>query len=377
MVTGESVAGFEKDLKQFEEEYAKELAELERVATRLPGQVSPLIVGKENRGKVKVKQKLSSAAANPINVMHEDTIAFKLNQQVNQAMSKTFGFLVGQAKKSNKNIEVKAIVVGDKQRRRKKVEQENVFVDDVVIEITVEGKDQPILIGIDDKQYQQAGKKYKYGRGGLVKKPEELAPAIMSFNQLATYVYLTANSYFYNRALFDRLLGEPGKGSTATPELYEVINWIRSIYSLLPASPVDFSRYNSFNNIDSFVKQDTRMFVVMNDKLIPMTEFLEEVEKLAFKEDQGQKVKNTVTGLSRNFLKTLAPFKKGRFLTGELKKQKKDFLRANNAPRFWLQTEAESLQYYSKLHQQFIAPRLGSNILDQWKYQVKTEFIIK
>ena len=198
--------------------------ELEQVSRKLPGQVSPLIVGSQNKGKVKVKGKLSAAATNPINLMHEDTIVFKLNQKTNEGLSKTFDFLISQAAKGNKQVKLKSIVVGDKQRRTKKIETQNVFVDDAVIEIYIEGKDQPIRIGIDDKQYAQnkTGKEYKYGRGGIVKRPAELAPEIISFDKLQTYVYLTANSYFYNRVIFDRLLGEAGGGTVG--ELYQVIN---------------------------------------------------------------------------------------------------------------------------------------------------------
>jgi hypothetical protein len=116
------------------------------------------------------------------------------------------------------------------------------------------------------------------------------------------------------------------------------------------------------------------MFVVMNDKLMTMTSFLRAVRDQALTKE---KVRNTVTNLSRNFIRALSPFRKGRFLTGELKRQKKDFLRQQEAPSFWLQTQAESLSYYSQLHQQFIEPRFGNDLLNQWKYQVRTEFIIR
>jgi hypothetical protein len=327
MITGQSVEGLETKLENFEKQYLEGLTELEQVATRLPSNVNPLT---KKTGRVKIKRKLSTAATNTINLMHEDTIVFKLNQKTNEGLSKTFEFLLSQAVKGNKKIKLKAIRVGDKQRRTKNIEQQNVFVDDAVIEVVIEGRDQPFLIGIDDKQYEQKiGKEYKYGRAGLVKRPAELAPEIIPFDKFETYIYLTANSYFYNRALFDRLLGQPGGGGVG--ELYQVINWIRGIYGLLPASPVDFSKYKSFDNIGEFVKQDTRMFVIMNDKLMTMTKFLGEVRKQAL---LGRKVGNTVTNLSRNFIQALSPFTKGRFLTGELKSNKKDFLRDQKAPSF-------------------------------------------
>jgi hypothetical protein len=80
-------------------------------------------------------------------------------------------------------------------------------------------------------------------------------------------MYLTANSYFYQKNLFDQLLGEPGGGGVG--ELYELINYMRGIYGLLPAAPVDFSSMNLSQGIKiaDFVKQDTRMFVEINDRV--------------------------------------------------------------------------------------------------------------
>ena len=332
IVTGYYPADKEKKIQEFFGKYEDELIEIINRQKDLPGQVDPTIRAKKNRGAFKKSPKISTNIGNPINTMHEDTIVYKLRLARSQGLSATFNFFLNQLEKSGKkNVKFKVEGVGKAQKRTKAKDTREVFVEDVVIDVTVEGETQ--RIGIDVKKYEmgkdEQGKYYKYGRGAIQKSPEELTPEFISLEKFETYVYLTANSYFYNRALFDRLLGQPGGGGVG--ELYKVINWIRGIYGLIPAAPVDFSAYNNFNRVSEIVQQDNRMFVVLNDKTMLMTEFLDKVKDQALKEE---KVRNTVTQLSSNFIKALGPFQKGRFLTGEVKAEKKKFLRNAGAPQF-------------------------------------------
>ena len=233
----------------------------------------------------------------------------------------------------NKDLEVYAEDVGKKQKRTKDESTRQVFVNDVNI-VIVNEYGEAKTIGIDIKAYKKEDdKNYKYGRGGIVKQPFELTQgdAIIPFEKLQTFVYLTANSYFYHRQTFDQLLSEPQSGVIG--ELYEVINRIRGIYGLLPASPIDFSGYNSFQNIGNFVQQDTRVFVVLNDKLMFMTDFLKKLDK------QNQvlgksKQANTVQNLSKSFVDTIKSTFPKKYLTGPLKEAKKQYLQKLEAPVF-------------------------------------------
>lgn len=381
IVTGAKVTS--KAAKELQKALTEELQEVKKFRGSAPGQVQPVVQTKssKNYGTVKISNngRIGSQINNPLGNMDEDVIAYQLNRKTAQGYSNTFNHLITTAEKNNKNITVTAIVVGNKQKRKTtNVSETEVFIDDVVIKVTNTETYETITIGIDAKRYnQESGKGYKYGRGGIVKRPSELVPNVIPLEKFETYVYLTANSYFYNRAIFDQLLSEPQSG-VKTPELYQVINWLRGIYGLLPAAPVDFSDIDfakNSQNVLNIVRQDTRTFVRLNDKLMWMTDFLREIEDQALNKD---KVRNTVTLLSKNFTNILKNINTSFKLRTDLKQKKKNELRWLDAPAYWLQTEQESRFYYAKLYERYIYPIFEPRQLEkEWKYFIRTEFTIR
>lgn len=367
-----------KQVAQLEDALGEQLTQLKQFRRNAPGQTKPVVSTKasKNYGKIKTKNKLSGMIQNPLGNMSEDVIVYQLNRKTGQGMSNTFNFLLntGSSKKKGVIFTIIAEDVGTKQSRKANASESEVFVDDVRITIVNEFTGEKMVIGIDAKKYyeNESSKEYKYGRGGIVKKPFELTPNIISLEKFSTMLYLIANSYFYQRSTFDQLLGEPGNGTVG--ELYKVINWLRGIYGLLPASPIDFSSVNTYDNVGDYIKQDTRTFVILNDKLLLMTDFLDKVGDQAV---QGEKFRNTVIRLSKNLTTILDDFDNSHSLKINLKKSKKDFLKGRGAPKFWEQSSADALSYYNQLHEEFIAPKLGKAIENQWKYQIKTEFIVR
>lgn len=214
--------GQAENIKKIKRALKDELEQIQSFIKSGPSQMNPIVITKssKNYGKVKGAATLKQHIQNPLHTSVEDVIAYQLSKSNTKAYSQ----LVGLLKSKNKNLEVKVEKVGNKQKKTKDESTSQVFIDDVRITIENdygETKD----IGIDIKAYKRGNdKNYKYGRGGIVKTPYELTKgdAIIPFEKFQTFVYLAANSYFYNRATFDQLLSEPK--TKVVGELYQVIN---------------------------------------------------------------------------------------------------------------------------------------------------------
>jgi hypothetical protein len=157
---------------------ADEVQQLQKFSKTAPGQIRPIALSDKkstNYGKVKERANLAGQIQNPLGNLAEDTAVYQLNRKTKQGMSNIFEFLLSTSSRKNKAIKPpRAFRVGDKQRRTKDLTESEVFVDDAVIRIENEFGE-TMDIGIDIKSYaneeKNISKKYKYGRGAIVKKP--------------------------------------------------------------------------------------------------------------------------------------------------------------------------------------------------------------
>lgn len=140
---------------------------------------------------------------------------------------------------------------------------------------------QDFVMGIDMKYSSSSAR--TYSRGANIKSMNEIIDLFPSQTLAKEMMYLLANSYYHNDTnTYNDIIGTSGSGGEK--ELFKLINMVRALYGLLPASAVNFT---NLNDIGAFVKDDKRFFIVVNENVILMTAFLGQVQNLVEEGKQG------------------------------------------------------------------------------------------
>lgn len=210
-------------------------------------------------------------------LFYEDVTVDKLERQLAVGTKAAANFAGGSLRKhfkvSGKRLKLSARPTGTKSR---------VQVQDGEIVIQHKKSKTDFAMGIDIK-YSSVGSE-KYSRGTNVKPFSELVPLFQSESQATQMMYFLANSFYHNdNAVYHDLVGTSTTGGAG--KLYKLINMVRGLYGLLPASRVDFA---NLTDIKGFVKKDTRFFVLVNQTAVLMTHFLKGVRGVVEAGERGE-----------------------------------------------------------------------------------------
>jgi hypothetical protein len=147
------------------------------------------------------------------------------------------------------------------------------------------------VMGIDIKY--SASTSRTYSRGGNVKSMDEIIGLFPSDRLAKEMMYLLVNSYYHkDTETYNDIIGTSGSGGKK--ELFNLINMVRGLYGLLPASAVNFTK---LDDIGDFVKDDKRFFIMVNNDVILMTDFLGQVQKIVETGGRGTGMTRDIEGL--------------------------------------------------------------------------------
>jgi hypothetical protein len=224
---------------------------------------------------------------------YEDITVDKLQTQLAAATQEAADFASGSLRKHFK-VSGKRLTLSARLTGKKSVVQ----VQDAEIVIQHRKSKTNFAMGVDIK-YSSDGSN-RYYRGDNVKSFSEFIPLFQSESQATQMMYFLANSFYHNDdAVYHDLVGTSSTGGAG--KLYKLINMVRGLYGLLPASKVDFA---DLTDIKKFVQEDTRFFVLVNQTAVLMTHFLKGVRSVV--EAGGRGEGTNIAGLTSKKDKGLA-----------------------------------------------------------------------
>lgn len=270
-----------KEAKNIIKVFKEQNQGLVKLMTKLQSGLSPVTL----KNKIKTEDVRSSLIRN-LGFFNEDLYTEIINGLVAEGTSTISTSFMKKLKENKVALTAKQVGAADVKRQ----------VQDVNIILTNKYNEK-FTLGLDLKFTTQDATVYKRGKNkksfneiaGLI--PEPLSGQMM---------YLLANSYYQKDAAkntYDNLIGSDGN-----KELYTLINVVRGLYGLLPASAVDFTK---IDRIEDFVKRDTRMYILVNNNIVAMTSFLEQVKPVVLK---GEKADKSVVDLRKSLADILNKF---------------------------------------------------------------------
>lgn len=265
----------------------KKYKELNRGTQTIVGAVGESLKTTKKDGSVK-KQTPQQQKATGMGFYHEDVIVDKIQQSLLVRGQEAAGFL---ANDFEKHFTVKGKLLKVTARGSGKENKLRQMQDGEIIIQRQKGEDD-FVMGIDIKFSANDGKKYARGRNK--KTVEELIPLFKSQKQAAQMMYFLANSFYHkDQTTYNDLVGTSSTGGAG--KLFKLINMVRGLYGLIPASSVNFAK---INDISKFVKDDKRFFVLVNQTAVLMTHFLKGVRGVVEAGERGEGTR--IAGLKRS-----------------------------------------------------------------------------
>lgn len=254
-----------RSFKTLNSELKKSIEQMEKVLptiTALLNMVTQVGGMQTAKGKAR-KSKPSEQIANSMGVFNEFIVGDVITNMVQNGIDVTMNQMSKKLTMKEVSFDrVGAVDVGDD-------------VSDTKITL-VNKKNKTFSFGVDVKFHVRSNGKNprEYNRGPLNKEASEVLE-FASPKDIAAMMYLMTNSYFlgdkadgdwYNRYLG----GHDG-------EIFRLYNIVLGLYGLLPPDAV--FRTAALRNVEELVRNDSRMFVTIDDQMYLMTYFLKSLKK--------------------------------------------------------------------------------------------------
>lgn len=260
-------ASYAKDAEKIIEAFKKE----NRAADRALSGLGTALSTRKKDGTIR-KQTPAEAMGTTMGLFNEDIVVDQLLRAAEQGAEVLLGDFVTNFKWKSKRNKITVKQTGEINTTRQMQDGEIVITNEY-------GQD--FVMGIDMKYSSSSAR--TYSRGANIKSMNEIIDLFPSQTLAKEMMYLLANSYYHNDTnTYNDIIGTSGSGGEK--ELFKLINMVRALYGLLPASAVNFT---NLNDIGAFVKDDKRFFIVVNENVILMTAFLGQVQNLVEEGKQG------------------------------------------------------------------------------------------
>lgn len=226
-------------------------------------------------------------------------------------------------------------------------------------------------IGLDVKfNMYSDGKGREYKRGANVKEVKDVIKEAGSPKDMATFMYLIVNSYYFKNS------PELSKDwyaeyiATGGRKFFNLLNTMVALYGLLPTN---IKITGSIKTIYGQITKDKRIFIIVDGKAMLMTDFL---NRIGFLITNSSRQGKPIAGLQKNLEEIIGSWNRSN-LFGEKINYLQNYRKQNNLLDLNDWKNYDSSHLYKQLKKQFVDVLTGTD-LKKWKYTIsRNEFRFK